>query len=60
MKRCAKCETTINEEEGYYTYRDNYLQQKFFEDEEYNVFCSKKCAGDFLFLELIYETEVEE
>ena len=40
-KYCAVCGISIDND--YYIVGDNYLQVKYFDDEENNMFCSKDC-----------------
>lgn len=54
MKHCAYCGIPIEDEKPHYSYLDNYLQAKYFDSEENNIFCSEDCAGKALFL-----TEIE-
>lgn len=42
-KVCANCGMLIQPEESYYKVGDNYLQVKYFDSEEENIFCSKDC-----------------
>ena len=53
---CANCGSLIGEEKPHYSYLDNYLQAKYFDDPDGkdNIFCCKECAGKALFL-----TEIE-
>ena len=48
MKACANCGSII--EEKYYMVGDNYLQVKYFDEEDGsdNIFCSKECLCDAL------------
>ena len=56
-KYCAICGAEF--ERRYYTYRDNFMQVKYFDelDGSDNAFCSKECAGEALSLEEVYITE---
>lgn len=47
---CAYCGLKIEKSERYYSFLDNYLQVKYFDSEECNIFCSKECACKALFL----------
>lgn len=50
MKRvCAQCGQVI-ENELYYKVADNYLQVKYFENDELNCFCSQECFCDYVML----------
>lgn len=56
--RCAKCKKEI--EKSYLMVGDNYLQVKYFDSDEDNVFCSKECLCEYLSVmevELPKETE---
>ena len=56
--RCAKCKKEI--EKSYLMVGDNYLQVKYFDSDEDNVFCSKECLCEYLSVmevELPEETE---
>ena len=59
MKECAVCKQDI--EEGYYTYQDNFLQAKFFDemDGSDNIFCSPECAGQALMLTWVPNEDYE-
>ena len=50
-KYCAKCGEELGER--FFTYRDNFLQYKYFEEEDGsdNAFCSNECAALSLMLE---------
>ncbi len=45
---CAFCGKEITEE--YYKVLDNYLQVKYFDSEDDNVFCSQDCFCESVFL----------
>lgn len=52
--RCAHCGDEIDTvKDGYYACRDNYLQVKYFEEEDGsdNIFCSRDCFCESLMLE---------
>ena len=51
-KICARCGCECKDE--YYKVLDNYLQVKYFDDEETNCFCSEDCFCEFVMLEPIY------
>lgn len=53
--KCANCGEVIND--TYFSCLDNFLQVKYFDTEEENVFCSTECFCESLSLE---ELEVEE
>jgi len=64
MKICAYCGVKIGE--TYYTYTDNFLQVKYFDelDGSNNIFCDVVCAGNALMLEAVenedFGKEIEE
>lgn len=57
MKVCANCGKEIKE--SYYMVGDNYLQVKYFEEEDGgdNIFCSKDCLCEAL---SVLEVDLEE
>ena len=48
-KICAQCGKECTNE--YYKCLDNFLQVKYFDDEDCNCFCSPECFCESLFLE---------
>ena len=51
MKKCANCGEEIEEDQTYYRCLDNYMQTKFFDDEETeNIFCSQECFCKYMTL----------
>jgi hypothetical protein len=56
---CAYCKKLINDEtgldseQGYYKALDNFLQIKYFDSDEDNIFCSQDCACRAIMLEFI-------
>ena len=46
---CAYCGKPIEKE--YYKVLDNYLQIKYFETDEFNIFCSEECVLKDLMVE---------
>lgn len=52
---CSNCGSEI--ERLYYKSLDNYIQTKYFDTEEENIFCSGECFCKYLMLE---EIEIEE
>lgn len=60
MKICAKCGKPIEGSESHYSFLDNYLQVKYFDSNEDNIFCSQECACEALFLTEITPEEVQE
>ena len=58
---CACCGKEIGDttydatsERGYYKVLDNYLQIKYFDSDEDNIFCSEECVLKSLSVEFIY------
>ena len=43
VKICANCGREIENDEEYFVVGDNYLQVKYFDSTEDNIFCSKDC-----------------
>lgn len=43
VKICANCGKKIESNEEYFIVGDNYLQVKYFDSTEDNIFCSKDC-----------------
>ena len=44
MKECSYCQTPINPDiDSYFTCLDNFIQTKYFDTEDENVFCSQEC-----------------
>ena len=58
MKECAYCHKTIESDDEYYIVGDNYLQVKYFDSEEDNIFCSKDCICSALSV-LLVDTDGE-
>lgn len=51
-KTCSYCGKEINmETDIYYECLDNFLQMKYFDSEDENIFCSKECFCDYVQLE---------
>ena len=48
-KICANCGCDCEDE--YFKVLDNYLQVKYFDDDDCNCFCSKECFCEFVTLE---------
>lgn len=55
MKVCAKCEKELTD--SYYQSMDNFLQVKYFDSEECNVFCNEFCFAEFCLLEEVFPEE---
>lgn len=54
MKECSYCHAEINTKiDSYFTCQDNFLQAKYFDTEEENVFCCKECFCNYVQLEEI-------
>ena len=51
---CANCGRLIEAGEEYYRCLENYLQVKYFDSEDCNIFCSRDCFCESLFLENYY------
>lgn len=59
-KMCSYCGKEINmETDIYYECLDNFLQMKYFDSEDENIFCSKECFCDYVQLEEIDPLESE-
>ena len=56
MKECSYCNNPINPDiDIYYMCLDNFIQTKYFDTEDENVFCSQECFCKYLQLEEIDE-----
>lgn len=51
VRYCAECGCSLEEGCDYYKVLDNFLQTKFFERNQDNIFCSKECLCDALSVE---------
>ena len=63
MKECSYCKVHINIElEEYFICQDNFIQTRYFDTEDENIFCSQECFCNYVQLEKIdpLEEEVEE
>ncbi len=59
-KLCSYCGEKINTEmDTYYECLDNFLQMKYFDSEDENIFCSKECFCNYVQLEEIDPLESE-
>lgn len=58
-KTCACCGTLIDKNESHFKCLENFLQVKFFDSDEDNIFCSKECFCEQLFLEEIHPDKEE-
>lgn len=52
--KCAQCGREVCSDD-YFTYTDSFLQTKYFDSEEENIFCTEECAQKALGLEWICE-----
>lgn len=44
IKKCSECNKEINvKEDIYYKSLDNFIQVKYFDTEDENIFCSEEC-----------------
>ena len=54
MKECSYCHTKIDLDiDSYFTCQDNFIQTKYFDTEEENVFCCSECFCNYVQLEEI-------
>ena len=54
MKECSYCQAPINPDiDSYFTCQDNFIQTKYFDTEDENVFCSQECFCNYIQLEEI-------
>ena len=52
MKECSYCHAEINTEiDSYFTCQDNFLQTKYFDTEDENIFCCQECFCNYVQLE---------
>ena len=56
-KRCACCGLLIEDTEPYFKCLENFLLVKFFDSKEDNIFCSRECFCEQMFLKAIYSGE---
>ncbi len=60
IKECSYCNTEINTEiDSYFMCQDNFIQTKYFDTDEENIFCCQECFCNYIQLEQI-EPESEE
>ncbi len=60
LKECSYCKGQINTEiDSYFTCLDNFIQVKYFDTEEENIFCSQECFCNYVQLEEIEPLEEE-
>lgn len=63
MKECSYCQAPINPDiDSYFTCQDNFIQTKYFDTEDENVFCCRECFCNYVQLEEIdpEDNEVED
>lgn len=54
IKECSYCHVHINTElEEYFVCQDNFIQTKYFDTEDENIFCSQECFCNYVQLEQI-------
>lgn len=54
IKECGYCQTQINPDiDEYFTCQDNFIQTKYFDTEDENIFCSQGCFCNYVQLEQI-------
>ncbi len=54
MKECSYCKAPINPDiDSYFICQDNFIQTKYFDTEDENVFCSQECFCNYIQLEEI-------
>lgn len=54
MKECSYCQAPINPDiDSYFTCQDNFIQTKYFDTEDENVFCCRECFCNYVQLEEI-------
>lgn len=54
---CANCGRRIEAGEEYFKCLENYMLVKYYDSEDCNIFCSKECLCESLFLETYYNGE---
>lgn len=56
--KCSYCDAEINTNtDSYFTCQDNFIQTKYFDTEEENIFCSQECFCNYVQLEQIDPSE---
>lgn len=59
--KCSYCDAEINTNtDSYFTCQDNFMQAKYFDTEEENIFCSQECFCNYVQLEQIDPNGEEE
>ncbi len=54
IKECSYCNAEINQNtDEYFTCQDNFIQTKYFDTEDENIFCSQECFCNYVQLEQI-------
>lgn len=56
---CSECGCIIEPDEERYRCTDNFMQVKFFEDPDLNIFCSEECFCRYLGLEFYVNEAME-
>ncbi len=55
IKKCSYCDAEINvDKDTYFECQDNFIQIKYFDTEDENIFCCKECFCNYVQL-----TEIE-
>ncbi len=53
-KECSYCHAEINtEKDNYFICQDNFIQTKYFDTEDENIFCRQECFCNYVQLEKI-------
>lgn len=61
IKECSYCKEQIKTEiDSYFTCLDNFIQVKYFDTEDENIFCSQECFCNYVQLEEIEPLDEEE
>lgn len=61
IKKCSYCQNKINVEiNDYYKCLDNFLQAKYFDTEDENIFCCQECFCNYVQLEWMNGEDDEE
>lgn len=54
INECSYCNERINTEiDSYFVCQDNFIQAKYFDTEDENIFCSQECFCNYIQLEEI-------
>ena len=54
--KCINCNSEI--EKTYFQCLDNFIQTKYFDSEEENIFCSQECFCNYVQLEEMNEEDI--